>query len=655
MRRIRTRRRPGVGFLLLVSLAHPLAAAPPASLLPAELVSQLLAEASGERVLETTATLAALARYPASRGFARAAEIVAERARAIGLTDVRILDVPADVPAWDVRRGELWLLDPEPTKLADAAEMPIAVAQYSRDADVEAELVAVGAGTSAADYRDADVRGKIVLASGPPHQVEPLAIVERGALGILSYAQSAFFGITPAEEAIAWGRLSPERARDGTPGFAFMLSPARGRALAQRLARGERLRVRARLRVEMRWPGQMKMVVAEIPGARIRDQDIVFTAHLDHPWPGANDNASGSAALLEIARVLLTLIRQGKIAPPLRTIRFWWVTEIEGTYRYFFAHPEEASRLLININIDQAGGDRHGRTDFIAIRQPSWMGTFADDVIRAIARVASELAPVARAPSPLFVAPTGTRDPFVLHFWPYAPLSDHLVFETTGIGIPSISLAAPSLRYIHTSEDRVEHLDPTALKRMVFLGAACGLVLAMATARDLPTFLAEMRAGGAERLGEAEARALRWIAESTREDVHARFKRAYHIVQQAYERESRILASLAKLAFAEGTSDPTATLKYESGFTWNLFVLQEAAVRLLTEQYERLCRTLGVAPKELEPEAEELRLHRLIPTRVLPLGPGFRAWLEHTSPQVEARLSTLIKNLIDGERSLAHI
>ncbi len=657
MRLIRSMRQMSllISLFVCVNLTTSLTATPHASLLPSNLVAELLAEASGERALETATRLAALARYPASQGFTRAAEIVAERARAIGLTDVRILSFPADIPSWDVQRGELWVLDPEPVKLADAAEIPLSVAQYSRDADVEAELIAVGAGTSAADYHGVDVRGKIVLASGPPHQVEPLAIAERGALGIISYAQGAFFGIAPSEEAVAWGHLAPERAREGTPGFAFMLSPARGRALAQRLARGERLRARVHLRVEMRWPGQMKMVIAEIPGTRIRDQDIVFTAHLDHPSPGANDNASGSAVLLEIARVLLTLIRQGKIAPPLRTIRFWWVTEIEGTYRYFFAHPEEASRLLININIDQAGGDRHGRTDFIAIRQPSWMGTFADDVLRAIARLASDLAPVARAPSPLFVAPTGTRGPFTLQFWPYASLSDHLVFETSGIDVPSISLAAPSLRYIHTSDDRVEHLDPTALKRMVFLGAACALFLASVTARDLPKLLAEVRAGGAERLGEAEARALRGIAESTRENVHARFKRAYHIVQQAYERESRILASLAKLALAGETSELAATLRYESGFTWNLFVLQEAAVRLLTEQYERMCQILGVAPRELEPETEELRLHRLIPTRVIPLGPGFRAWLEHTSPQVEPRLSRLIKNLIDGERSLAHI
>ncbi len=649
------RRRLLLDVLLVMSLLGSSMATPSASLLAPDLVALLLAEASGERALETTATLSALARYPASRGFDRAAEIIAERAREVGLTDVRILSFPADIPSWDVQRGELWVLGAEPVKIADAADTPLVVAQYSREADVEAEIVSVGAGTNEADYAGRDVRGKIVLASGFPHQVEPLAIAQRGALGIISYARSDCEGVASPDDVIAWGYLSPERVRERTRGFAFMLSPARGRALHERLLRGERLRARARLRVDWSWPGQVRMVVAEIPGSRVRDQDIVFTAHLDHPPPGANDNASGSAALLEIARVLLTLLRQGKIAPPLRTIRFWWVTQIESVSRYFFAHPEQASRLLININIDQAGGDRHGRTEFVAIRQPIWMGTFADDVIRAIARVISDLAPVPSAPSPPFVAPTRARDSFALQFRPYAPTSDHAVFETSGIGIPSISIATTSLRCARTSEDTVAHVDSVALKRMVVLGAASGFFLATVTARDLPKLLAEVREGGAERLGQAEAQALRWIAESTPEDVHARFRRAYHLVQQAYERESQIVASLTRLSLAAETAEPSATLASESGFAWNLFILQEAAVRLLTEQYERVCRMLGVAPRELEPEADELRLYTLIPRRTLPLGPEFRAWLDYVSPRLGPELSTLLKNLIDGQRSLAHL
>jgi len=67
-------------------------------------------------------------------------------------------------------------------------------------------------------------------------------------------------------------------------------------------------------------------------------------------------------------------------------------------------------------------------------------------------------------------------------------------------------------------------------------------------------------------------------------------------------------------------------------------------------EIDRLCFPPGIAYT-----AEEMRLYRLIPRRTLPLGPGFRAWLDFDSPRLGPKLSTLIKNLIDGERSLAHL
>jgi hypothetical protein len=58
-------------------------------------------------------------------------------------------------------------------------------------------------------------------------------------------------------------------------------------------------------------------VVAELPGGRRPDEIVVVGAHYDSPpdSPGANDNASGVAALLELAR-------QFRAAPTGRTLRF---------------------------------------------------------------------------------------------------------------------------------------------------------------------------------------------------------------------------------------------------------------------------------------------------------------------------------------------
>src|SRR6267143_681442 len=81
-------------------------------------VAGLADELSGETAKRNLEGLARLHRQRGSAGFHAAAELVAERARAYGLSDVAILQFPADGkifygtqrsrPAWDAERGELW-------------------------------------------------------------------------------------------------------------------------------------------------------------------------------------------------------------------------------------------------------------------------------------------------------------------------------------------------------------------------------------------------------------------------------------------------------------------------------------------------------------------------------------------------------------------
>ena len=86
-------------------------------LLPSEQVSALANELSGETAKRNLEGLARLHRQRGSSGFHAAAELIAERARAYGLTDVQILQLPADGkifygtqrsrPGWDAEEGEL--------------------------------------------------------------------------------------------------------------------------------------------------------------------------------------------------------------------------------------------------------------------------------------------------------------------------------------------------------------------------------------------------------------------------------------------------------------------------------------------------------------------------------------------------------------------
>src|SRR5216684_3707165 len=86
-------------------------------LLPEKDVAALANELSGETAKRNLEGLARLHRQRGSAGFHAAADLVVERARAYGLSDVAILQFPADGkifygtqrsrPGWDAEVGEL--------------------------------------------------------------------------------------------------------------------------------------------------------------------------------------------------------------------------------------------------------------------------------------------------------------------------------------------------------------------------------------------------------------------------------------------------------------------------------------------------------------------------------------------------------------------
>ena len=149
-------------------------------------VAALANELSGETAKRNLEVIATFHRQRGSRGFHSAAELVAERARAYGLSDVAILEFPADGkifygtqrsrPAWDAERGELWETEIALSSDCKAAEgrakqagkdpksvpcdyfvgkdkliasyeaEPVVLAEDSESADLTAELVDVGGG-----------------------------------------------------------------------------------------------------------------------------------------------------------------------------------------------------------------------------------------------------------------------------------------------------------------------------------------------------------------------------------------------------------------------------------------------------------------------------------------------------------------------------
>jgi Zn-dependent M28 family amino/carboxypeptidase len=102
-------------------------------------------------------------------------------------------------------------------------------------------------------------------------------------------------------------------------------------------------------------------VSAELPGARWPDEHLLLGGHHDtvHGVVGGNDNASGTIAVMETARVLAQL--QAEIGvPPGRTIRFVTFSaeeqKLQGSSAYVAHHyepdtgAEPPPRLAINLD-----------------------------------------------------------------------------------------------------------------------------------------------------------------------------------------------------------------------------------------------------------------------------------------------------------------
>jgi len=535
-------------------------------LLPEKNVAALANELSGETAKRNLEGIARFHRQRGSKGFHEAAELVADSLREYGMSDVVILQFPADGkifygtqrsrPAWDAEVGDLIEFDSYPPvcnqekiengkldfnaecdqanerKIASYEAEPVVLAEDSESADVTAELVDVGEGTKDTDYGGKDVKGKIVLVSVQPGAAQDLAVGKFGASGIVSYAQNqktAWSGEN--QDAIRWGHLetfSPNKT------FSFMVSLKTARGFQERLGKGEKITLHAVVKAGQH-AGNYEVVTATIAGAdpKLRGHEMVFSCHLDHQRPGANDNASGCATILEVARTLQKLIDEKKLERPARTIRFIFPAEIEGTMALLNGKPEFAKRIQAVIHMDMVGSGPQSKAVFHVTRGPMSLPSFVHDVAWSFAEWVNQesykFAATGEAKHPM-VAPEGGKEPLRAEYSAFTMGSDHDVYQDSSFGIPAIYLNDWPDRFIHTNFDSAANIDPTKLKRAAFIGAASGYYLA-AISSGGPSL--EVQAGEILRSSEVQRR-IRQIAEEDAQNLRRRF----------VETEREILGSL---------------------------------------------------------------------------------------------------------------
>jgi hypothetical protein len=526
-------------------------------------------ESSGAAPYENLRYLTSLHRVPATADFEKAAEFVLQRAREYGLADAHSEQFPIDGTkryglmrsylAWTVEDARLWEIRPQHILLGDWKTDPIHLADYSHSADVETELVDVGRGASEADYTGKDVRGKIVLADGVLARVQELAIAQHGAVGIVSdmpNQTTAWSGLDTT--VVRWGHLDARQPS----GFAFMISRQTAEALRSRLRGSEPVILNAHVRATV-GPGHWTVVTATIPGIDSAAGEIVYSCHLDHERPGANDNGSGCVTILESARVLAHLIESGQLPRPKRTLRFVWGPEVEGTMAFLAGHPEIRQRLRANIHMDMVGGDPFKNKSVFHVTGTPWsLPSFVTDVgavfLNAIRTAASEYAAgettvdtgivETRAGGP------GTRNEFVADVTPYSSGSDHDDYDSSTIAVPSLYLRDWPDIYIHTDHDTLDQIDATKLRRVALLGAASGYFFACVTAQQLPTLLPLLTAQAEARLAQVFG-AAQQLVDDPQLEASVGWYEARNLVNQTLQRESGTLHSIVEFTGGPAEAD----------------------------------------------------------------------------------------------------
>ncbi len=551
-------------------------------LVPQSTLKAIAEELSGETAHRHLEFLAQHHRMRGSRQFHRVAQYIAERLREYGLEQVEMLQFPADGKtfygtqkarlAWDAEFAELWELKQTKAgwqrhkRIASWEAMPITLAQDSESGEATADLVDVGAGLSEADYRGKPVHGNLVLTSSQPGAIQHLAVDRFGAAGILSYAQNQRTAWWKENDNfVRWGHLDSFAER---PTFAFMISLKQAREYRQRLERGERIRFHAVVKAQ-RHPGYYDVITAVIPGSdpQLRDEEIAFSCHLDHQRPGSNDNASGSVAILEVARTFAKLIREGQLPKPRRTLRFIWPPEIEGSLALLNGRPEFAQRIKAVIHMDMVGGGPATRAIFHVTRGPGSLPSFIYDVAEVFGKfVNAQTDAFASGRDVVFAlhSPEGGKEALQAVMANFSMGSDHQVYTDGSFRIPAIYLNDWPDRFIHTNFDLPANVDPTKLKRAGFIGAASAYFLANVTEKEASVLWDVLRMQALERMARTLER------QSALPADEARLLAGYRIwyEKQTFNSMQRFFAipSSLRRAFAAFEQRMRQILQYEGPF-----------------------------------------------------------------------------------------
>jgi len=456
-------------------------------------------------------------RIQASTMFHEAAEYVRDTLLKIGIKDAKIEQFTSDGSkkywthtspiGWEVKSAELRLIDPKEKLICRYADTPTCLHTHSKATlpeGVTAELVDVGAGLKAKDYKGKDVKGKFVLATGRAKLVHEQAVYKRGAVGVITdtitYEMKNIRESVDIPDAHAYQAIWPTKEDLGKVTFGFSISKRQGNHLRYLLKKDKPVKLKAKVNARL-FSSNLDVVVATIPGSSKPNEEVFLIAHLCHPKPSANDNASGSGLLLEIARTIHTLIDSDKITRPARTIRFMWVPETYGTIAFLYNHPGLPSKLVAGVNLDMVGQNQELCKSTLTLdRTPDSLPSYLNDfIVNLLEESIKEF-----DSSIMF----GSASTFRYKVNVYTGGSDHAEFVDSTIRVPCVMLLQwPDLFY-HSSMDTIDKVSSDSLKRVGWIATVAALTIADADVNDALYLANQTCSRGIARIRETERKAI---------------------------------------------------------------------------------------------------------------------------------------------------
>lgn len=570
---------------------------------------QLVGESSGDRAYNYIMDIAP---YEKDRPHADytgeffESRYVVNKLKSYGIENAQTLKL-GKTKTWDGISGSLWEISPNTAKIADYHDLAATLAQGSAPADVKGELIWIGRGTDK-ELDGLDLKGKIVVTEASGGRVHD-RVVSKGAVGVISFNSPR-----PLVDPI---QIPNSGIRSQNPTFCFNLTPRDGYALRDRLLYGEKITVHAKVETTTE-ETDIEVPTCYIPGTDPDAGEVIFVAHLYEGYVklGANDNISGSAALIEAARTIHELYNSGRLPRAKRGMRFLWVPEFQGSIPWAVANKEELEKALCAINLDMVGLWLSKSESYYCVHRttmgnPHYLNDVAESFYHYMGATNRSLVATGMGrPSALkpVYSLTGSRDPFYYTINTHYGASDHEVFNDWGVQVPSVIMITWPDNYYHTSGDRPSICDPTQLHRAIVIAAASAYTIASAEEEGAIKIASEVASNGDKRLAVRMKYNLAQMGNASADELAAAYKSARWNQDALMNNEIATLATVLELA-----PDSKALAEYVATLQKGIQERAKLNAKEIDAAMKAHAAALGCTPVKLELTAEERAASKVYP------------------------------------------